>query len=170
MVPKRIVKAIGFLCLLLLFTGCSTNVDEEIKKGEKAAKTSFINNTVEPNEKGEEFNYYLPEGFKVEEEKKHNVIMNKGDTYAIIFVNPNEQSDSEVFIQNFMNHKEEYKTIQTFEKPGKKGFFTVRETEENKYELIVGIGGVKVTTVAKASDLELLSKELMKTAISIKQD
>jgi hypothetical protein len=170
MVPKRLMAAMGFLCLLLFFTGCTANVNEEINKGEKAAEEVFSKNNVKTNEKVKEFSFYLPEGFKVDEVKENNVIINRGDTYAIIFVNPNENSDSEVLVQNFLNHKEEYEKIQTFEKQGKKGFYTVRETEEKDYELIVGIGGVKVTTVAKASDLESLSKDLMKTAISIKQD
>ncbi|WP_163101192.1 hypothetical protein [Peribacillus alkalitolerans] len=170
MVPKRLMTAMGFLCLLLIFTGCSANVNEEINKAEKAAEKVFTNNNVKANEKLKEFSFYLPDGFKVDEVKTHNVIINNRDIYAIIFVNPNEQSDSDVLIQNFINHKKEYEKIQTFEKPGKKGFFAVRQTEEKKYELIVGIGGVKVTTVAKAADLEILSKDLMKTAISIKQE
>ncbi|WP_374722789.1 hypothetical protein [Peribacillus tepidiphilus] len=165
----KINKYLAWMIAGIILTGCSTKMEDMTIQAEKAAEAEFQAEKPPADKKSKTFSFYLPHGFTIEEEKENNVIIKKGDLLAIIFRNPNESSGSEMLTNTIQSNKKEYIHTKVFEDKGRKGFMAIKKAGNEQYELVVGIGGVKVTTVTKAQNLDDLAKEMMKIAASIDQ-
>jgi len=164
------IKTLALLSVLvLLISGCSSNIDEEKSNIVDAAKQAFVGTPETTNTKSGEIDFYLPSGYQIEEENEYNITLeNKGDT-ILLFINPNEAATSTLLLDLIEQNEDEYLEYAKFEEEGKIGFVALKELDENTYELTVGVGGVKITTQTETKRLESYGEQLMKIANSIKQ-
>lgn len=164
----RLKKMILFITVAIL-VGCSVSEQEALQTIEQSVVSSFESNPKEPSNKTDEFSYYLPSGFHVESETDYNVVLKKGDQTFILFVNPFESKGSKEIYSSIK--KQASKNIifeKTFEDKERFGFIQIRSIDKNLYELIIGVGGAKVTTKAGKRDLVSSMNEMMEIVNSVK--
>lgn len=164
-------KTIGSLLTILAFVlgGCSFFMSEEdaISQTQEVAKTTFEKNETETNHEAGSFSLYLPDSMKISEESNSNLILNEGEQTFILFYNPKEERKSKLNYQA-ASEKDEHLLLESFEDKGRFGYVRVLPiNEEEKYELQVGVGGVKVTTYAEKDSLKNDAEKMMKIANSI---
>lgn len=163
----KIVTLIGILCVLL--AGCVATPEERIEQGLAEAQRIFEQDSVETNETAENTELYLPKGYTVEEPSdEHNIIITRGSDSYVLFINPNESADSTFFYDlQKANSEQEWLVDETFEQSGRFGFVTVREVAEDREEVVVSSGGVKMTTISETGDIDENMEWMMKTVRSI---
>ncbi|WP_404453695.1 hypothetical protein LG329_04090 [Virgibacillus necropolis] len=161
------IKPIIFVLVFILLAGCSLKSEKEaLKDTEEAAKQTFNSSEdIETNKKLENFSLYLPEDLSVKEATASNVILKNGDQTYIVFYNKLEGPTSKLNYKSAQ--RDEALLIKSFEDPEKFGYIRVLSSEDDKYELQVGIGGVKITTYTDKSSMDEDGKNLMKIARSI---
>ncbi|MUK86802.1 hypothetical protein GMD78_00090 [Ornithinibacillus sp. L9] len=120
---------------------------------------------VEANYHSASFSFYLPDGLDVEDEDENNVILHNDDQTYIVFYNKFEEPTSQLNFNNANN--DEAILFESYEDQDKFGYVRVTPTDEKDYELQVGIGGVKITTLTTKSKIEQDTEEVMKIARSI---
>ncbi|HHW38394.1 MAG TPA: hypothetical protein GXX18_14340 [Bacillales bacterium] len=164
------MKAFSKLAVILisfgLLVGCSGSKEEAISQSKQAVESIFNEPAQKTTETTEGFSYYLPEGFKIEEEFGNNVILSKGKQEYILFVNPHESLNSDVIFNEIKGAKDE-KGTKTFKDKDRFGYISISPGADKKYELIVGIGGVKTTTMSTTSDMVENAKNMMTIANSV---
>lgn len=166
---NRLLLSICLLLLTGLVVGCSVSVDEEIKKVETAVEEAFTDKALETNEKYEDFSYYLPTTMKIDsEEGNNNLIIKKGNQLFILFVNPNEEPNSKVMFESSGPESQDDLVVKTFEDQDRFGYIIVKELDKNLFEIVVGIGGVKMTTQTKASEILESAQQMMEIVASVR--
>lgn len=143
-----------------LLVGCSGSKDEAISQAKQVAESTFNGPAEKPTETTKGFSYYLPEGFKVKDEFENNVILSKGNQEYILFVNSHEPLNSDVVFNEIRGAKDE-QGIETFKGEDRFGYISISPGVDKKYELIVGIGGVKTTTMTTTNDMVENAKNMM---------
>ncbi len=143
-----------------LLVGCSGSKDEAISQAKQVAESTFNEPAEKPTETTKGFSYYLPEGFKVKDEFENNVILSKGNQEYILFVNSHEPLNSDVVFNEIRGAKDE-QGIETFKGEDRFGYISISPGVDKKYELIVGIGGVKTTTMTTTNDMVENAKNMM---------
>ncbi|MFD2046365.1 hypothetical protein ACFSTA_10705 [Ornithinibacillus salinisoli] len=165
---KSTMFVIGLLSLFIIIISFYTYESEDmiIEDVSRVAENSFHEHTeIETTFEATSFSFYLPEGLEVDEEDASNVILHSGEQTYIIFYNQFEEPTSEL---NYNNAKTDQAVLlESFEDEEKFGYIRVIPKEEKAYELQIGIGGVKITTITSTSKIEEDTEELMKTARSI---
>ncbi|MFJ7753458.1 hypothetical protein ACQKGI_08050 [Peribacillus muralis] len=160
-----------FLMLLLLgglIVGCS-GIERQTEKAVRAAEIAFRDDDKQPNAEAGLIRVYLPTGFKVEEEHDNNLIIKQADKAYLLFVNPNEKEDSSVLFLAIKKQAGQYLILQSFQNDDKFGFVSIKESGKEKYELAVGIGGVKLTTETDKDRLKNDAKQMMEVISSVPQ-
>lgn len=162
---------IAFLLLLtvLMLVACGKTIEEQAATGIQAAKDTFFTETKEANEEIDGIRLYKPAGYKVEEESDaQNMLFTKGDEPYLLFINSNEETDSQLFYE-VLKADSSVKVVQeeTFTKDGLFGFVAVLESSDKQVELVVGVGGVKMTTISKISKIENNLQDMMEIVKSI---
>lgn len=157
-----------FILVTVLLAGCSLKSEKEvIKETEDAAREAFLSEEkIELNKKLENFSFYLPDDLTVEEANETNVILKDGEQTYILFYNKLEDSTSKLNYKSASLQKEAL-LMESFTTQGKFGYIRVMDSKEDKYELQIGIGGVKITTYTEKSSMVDDAKNLMKIARSI---
>ncbi|BCB05309.1 hypothetical protein [Bacillus sp. KH172YL63] len=154
--------------LMLILTGCNTTIDKEKDQTADAVKNALSSNE-KPDEKAGNIEFYLPFGAKIEKESPNNIIISKSSDTFILFTNPQEDKDSELLYKMALNEKESLVKHGTFKEDDRLGYYVIKklpDTEE--YELMVGMGGTKVTTQSEVGDLADHAEMMMKMAASVK--
>lgn len=149
-----------------LLVGCNGSKDEAISQAKQVAQSTFNEPAEKPTETTKGFSYYMPEGFKVKDEFENNVILSKGNQEFILFVNPHESLNSDVLFNEIKGAKEE-EGIETFKGEDRFGYISISPGKDKKYEIIVGIGGVKTTTLSTTGDMVENAKNMMIIANSV---
>lgn len=155
----------------LLLTACGQSLEERAAKGVKAAGEAFYANNAEPNEEIDGTKFYKPVGFKVEDDSDaHNIVLNKSDDLYILFINPNEQSDSRLFYDLLIaDEKKNIIDEETFTEGDTVGFAAVVQSENvDNIELIVSVGGIKMSTLIKENKIAANLPQMMEVVRSIK--
>lgn len=164
-------KTIGLILTMLVFVlgACSFVMSEEdvISQTHEVAKMKFEKNETETNHKAGSFSLYLPDSMEVSEETNSNLILKEDEQTFILFYNPKEERKSKLNYQA-ASEKHNHLLLESFEDEGRFGYVRVLpKSEEEKYELQVGVGGVKVTTYAEKDSLKNDAEKMMKIANSI---
>lgn len=120
-----------------------------------------------PNKKSGNIRVYLPFGFEIQDETANNIILKNGSKTYILFVNPQEESSSEVVYQATVDQYKNLDTNEKFTKGDKFGFLTIKQLEDDMNELTVGIGGTKITTQTKTTSLNEEAKAMMQIVNSV---
>lgn len=158
-----------FILMALILVGCGQTVEEQVTSGIASAQSTFSDTPASTNTEIGEMSLYLPIGFKIEEgtEATNFIVMNGKDSY-ILFVNPIEHSNSQLNYNLLLG--DQTKNIvkqQTFEQDGVFGFSAVVKHSEEQFEIIVSIGGIKMTTMSSDKKIDEKMANMMEVVRSI---
>ncbi|WP_019154892.1 hypothetical protein [Robertmurraya massiliosenegalensis] len=155
-----------FVMVTIWLTGCSASFEEEQADATGAVEEAFKEAPKESNHENEDIQYYLPFGFEVEEETANNIILKNGAKTYILFYNLQEDMNSEVVLNATLQQKE-FDVDQRLTEGDKLGYFLIEKTSEKDNEVIVGIGGVKLTSEVKTKNLSSEAETMMRIANSV---
>ncbi|MDC3415079.1 hypothetical protein NC797_16370 [Aquibacillus sp. 3ASR75-11] len=164
---QKLVTKLFLMTMILIVTACSfESEDETLKDVKKVTETEFSSTGVEPNTELEQFSIYIPNNLEIVEKGKSNLILEEGDQSYVVFNNVFEDRASE------LNYKtasvaENPNLLESFTDDGRFGYVRIIKTDEEEYELQVGIGGIKITTYSPLGSLESDAEMMMKIANSI---
>ncbi|MCH1625351.1 hypothetical protein [Fredinandcohnia quinoae] len=161
------ILIVGFFILMALLVGCSS-IEDEAKETNKAVEQTFKAEPNKTNNEYEDIAYYLPKDMKIDKKGDNNLIFKKGDQIFILFVNPNEGKASDAMYQSIQSKDSKFEIDKTFKDKDRFGYVKAYEIDDKLYLLSVGIGGVKMTTETKVSDITENATEMMKVVSSVK--
>lgn len=169
---KRSVLITGTVLSLFLLAGCMATPEERLAEGLSETRTAFEEEPPETNETAGQTDLYLPGGYDIEEPSdENNIIITKGSDSYVLFINPNEAADSKFFYDlQKANDEVEWIADETFEQNGRFGFTTLRAIAEDRVEIVVSAGGVKMTAISEESDVPDNMEWMMKTVRSIDEE
>lgn len=156
---------------IFLLTACGQSLEERSAEGVKSASEAFYADDRTPTEEVDGTEFYKPIGFKVDEKSDgQNIVLNKGKDTFILFINPNEKSNSQLFYELLV--ADENKNViaeDTFIEDNTFGFVAIVKTEnDDAVELIVSVGGIKMTTRANEKKITANLPKMMEVVRSIK--
>lgn len=161
-----------FLLVISVFvlTACNESLSESATAGVKAAEAVFHLNDKEPTEEIEGIKLYMPIGFVISEQSdEQNIVLTKNKETFILFINPNEKSDSQLFYDLLLaDQNKEIVEQSTFTDNDIFGFVAVVKSDNDKVELITSVGGSKMTTLTTTKKIEEDITEMMEVVRSIK--
>ncbi|WP_066311117.1 hypothetical protein [Bacillus sp. FJAT-29814] len=165
------MNAIFILIIIAIFlTACSgPSFSQESKTTIKTVRTTFQEKAKKPNKKSGNIHFYIPFGYEIDETAPNNIILKNGSKTYILFVNPQEKAASEVVYKSTVEQYEKLDVNEKFTGRQELGFLTIKQLEDNLNEVTVGIGGVKLTSQVKTSNLESEAKVMMQIAKSVHQ-
>lgn len=162
---KQILVSMLLIVIFSGLIGCNASKEEAYQASQDVAETTFNEEKKAPTETTDGINYYLPDDFKVKNIIENNIILSRGKQEYILFVNPLEPSDSEVVYEELKD--KDKALLQSFEDNQRFGYISITPIEGKEYELMVGIGGVKVTTKTTTNDMAENTKVMMEIANSV---
>ncbi|MFD1019084.1 hypothetical protein [Thalassobacillus hwangdonensis] len=165
---KKMVGAImGLIALILSGCGMFMSEDDALKKTKEVSETAFSEEDVKSNTDALGFTLYLPDSMEISDESKSNLIIAEGDQTFILFYNSMEERTSKLNYES-ASKVEDNILLEAFEDDDRFGYVRILPiNEQDKYELQVGVGGVKITTYTEKSDLPDDAEKMMKIANSI---
>ncbi|WP_064092682.1 hypothetical protein [Rossellomorea aquimaris] len=160
-----------FFILVLILAGCNTTIDTEKEQTAQVAEETFKNNNDKGKEEAGNIRFYLPFGAEIEKESSNNIIITKSSNTFILFTNPQEDKDSDLLYKMAINDKESLVKHGTFKGDNRLGYYVIKKLENTEeYELVIGVGGTKVTTQSELEDLADHAEMMMKMATSVKHN
>ncbi|WP_078379357.1 hypothetical protein [Sutcliffiella halmapala] len=155
---------------IIVLSGCSLSIEEASEKTLNAVEQSLSEENNEANEKSGQISYYLPPQYTVDSESNNNIVLTYKDQTFILFVNPYEQKDSEVLYQSTVESYDSPEVTESFSNEGEFGYVIIDEIDNNEdelYEITVGVGGVKMTTVTNTNNMEESANVMMDVVSSV---
>lgn len=163
----KLIRSFGLVIIgVFLLGACSSSFSEDKVEAKEAVANTFKSTPEKTNNSTEDIDYHLPFGVEVEEESPNNVLLKNGSRTYILFYNQLEKDDSKVVYESTVKQQQEWDVNETFEKDGKFGYMLVKTPKEGQYQLIIGIGGVKLTT--ETDNIKKDAETMMKIANSVK--
>lgn len=160
-------RAFGLVIVgVFLLSACSSSFSEQKAEIKEEVANTFESKSEKSNNSTKDIEYYLPADVKVEKEKPNNVLLKNGKKTYILFYNQHEKADSKVVYESTMKQQKEWDANETFSKNGKFGYLLVKKLKEKQYQLIVGIGGIKLTT--ETDNVKEDAEAMMEIANSVK--
>ncbi|UOQ46115.1 hypothetical protein MUN89_09465 [Halobacillus salinarum] len=160
---------IMLLGVLFLLNGCGLFKSEEdmLKDTNEKVKKAFFAEPLHRNKDTDHLSMYLPKDMTVSETEKNNIVLTKGNNQTIIiFYNSMEDKSSQLNYQA-AKKKQDRLLLNTYDKDDRFGYLLVTIAKDDQYEIQVGVGGAKLTTMTKKGDMEEDAEEMMKIAQSI---
>lgn len=164
---KKIIAGLLFASLFSLIA-CSMNEEEIQTATIDQSKKTFTSKPSSANEENGAIKYHLPEGYEVESAENNNLLFKRDDQQYILFVNENEKENSTVFYDSLLDQYENPIVEETFKDIDRFGYVLVDKLEDEKYEVSVGIGGVKMTTQTAGRDVADAAEQMMEIVSSVK--
>lgn len=157
---------------ILLLAGCGQTLDESATAGIEAARVAFEAGDKNHTEEIDGIKLYKPAGFTISENSDaQNIVFTKNDETFILFVNPNEESDSRLFHELLLADENKKILAQsTYKQDDLFGFAAVLASGDDKIELIASVGGTKITTLTKKKNIEVDLAKMMEIVRSIEHD
>ncbi|WP_210364883.1 hypothetical protein [Bacillus sp. REN3] len=163
------IKAIGLAIMAVLLLGaCSASFSEQKSEAKEAVGNVFNGKPEEANNSSKDIKYHLPLGVEVKEEAPNNILLVNGSRTYLLFYNQHEGADSKVVYESALKQEKDWDGNETYTKDGKFGYMLIKKVKDDTYQLIVGIGGIKLTTETKAKNIKKDAEEMMKIANSVK--
>ncbi|OEH91780.1 hypothetical protein [Bacillus solimangrovi] len=163
----RFYRLFILITILFVISACSASEKEVVSETKSEVENVFLTGNQKANKEKETFRYYMPSSFSVVEQDDYNIVFSKGKTKVILFVNPNESYDSEVLYEQIAS---EQKVIidETWNEDGRFAYLKINSIgEKDKHELVIGIGGAKLTTETSTSSMVSTATAMMEIAKSI---
>ena len=165
---KKHSKAIFLLLFaVLVLSACSASLKEEQNTALEKARELFKSDPKKTNHKNDDIEFYLPFGYEVKEEKPNNVILKNGSKTFILFYNQHEDRSSKVVYEATLN-QDKYEINETFSENGRFGYVLINQIDKELNELVIGVGGVKITTEVKTKSLSTEAAAMIEIANSVK--
>lgn len=162
--------ALGMVMVAVLaLVGCNQTVEEQASAGMLAAETTFEKEASKVNKTYGQVELYLPKGFAIEQGiDEANFILTHDEDIYILFVNEHETEDSRLLYE-ILQEDASKEVIQekTFETDGVFGFSAIISAAEETSELVVSIGGAKLTTISANKNLDEKLAEMMQIVQSV---
>lgn len=157
------------LTAVVVLAACGKPVEERAMDGIKVAEEVFHQKRKAHNEEIDGVNLYKPSEFKVDENSDaQNIVLNKGKQPFILFINPNEKKDSQLFYDLLQaDEKVEVIAEKKFSEGATFGFAAVIQNNDDTVELIANVGGAKITTQTKDKNIARDLESMMKIVHSI---
>ncbi|WP_142305390.1 hypothetical protein [Neobacillus jeddahensis] len=133
----------------------------------KTVDTTFHEKEKKTNEKSGKVEFFLPKGYEVKEESPTNIILKGGSNTYILFINPQEEPSSDVVYKATIDQYKNLDINKTYKQDHKFGFLTIKQLDNDKNEMTIGVGGAKITTQVKTSKLVEESKVMMQMVNSV---
>ena len=160
-------RAFGLVIVgVFLLSACSASFSEQKAEIKEEVATTFESQPEKANNSTKDIDYYLPTGVNIDKETPNNVLLKNGEKIYILFYNQHEKEDSKVVYDSTVKQQKEWDANETFSKDGKFGYLLVKQLKEDHYQLIVGIGGVKLTT--ETENVKEDAEAMMQIANSVK--
>ncbi|WP_342505471.1 hypothetical protein [Sporosarcina sp. FSL K6-2383] len=155
---------------VFLLTACNESLSDQVTAGVEAAEAAFHLNDKEPTEEIDGIQLYKPTGFVISEQSDaQNIVMTKNKETFILFNNPNEKNDSQLFYDLLLaDQNKEIIEQSTFNDDGIFGFVAVVKSDDDHVELITSVGGSKMTTLTTIKNIEENITEMMEIVRSVK--
>lgn len=150
---KRLASSIILSAILLV--GCGKTVEDQVDEGMAKAEAAFKeanrSNTTEGN-----VSLYLPKGFVIDPaEEESNYFVTSDDDQYILFINEQEPNDSKLNYDLILkDKKDDIVKIEELKNEDSFGFAAVIKHSEKHYELVVSIGGVKLSTMTNNKKMD----------------
>ena len=142
-------KTILLIVAAFILSSCSASFEDELKETSEAVELEFNSDAEMANHTNADIEYHLPFGFEIEEEAPNNILLKNGSKTYILFYNQHEDSGSKVVYESTIKQHADWDGHLTFETEGKFGYLLVKQMNDEMYQVVTGIGGVKVTTETK---------------------
>ncbi|UOQ86331.1 hypothetical protein [Gracilibacillus salinarum] len=139
--------------------------EEVLTEATDVAENQFEQEIKDPNEELDHFSLFVPEGFEVEEQSQNNVILTKDNQTYILFYNKLESDTSKLNYEAAMEMEDHDKLV-SFEDQDRFGYINIAERDD-QFEVQLGVGGVKVTTISSKQELTEDVKSMMNMANSL---
>ena len=163
------MKKRGLAALLLSFPcfvgACSVPFDEAQKR-HKPPLRKLSERTPKANKENDEIKYYVPSGVTVESEEPSNILLTGGGYEYRLFYNPLESEKSRL-VYEVTQEQRKYDVKKSFENQDRFGFLLIKKLDDKESEIVVGVGGVKVTSKVKTKDLAKSAAKMMEIACSV---
>lgn len=171
MKKKSLITGI-LLCAVLFIGGCGEKEAEIQAELKQEIPTYMAAQAEKATVTEENLSFYLPEGSKVIAKQENNVTLKTEYGEFVIFANPVEANDSQTNyeILKKMNKEKNVFIDETFDADG---FQYVYIIKDKKYEVSVGVGGVKASAlVKKKGNLQAVVQQLIQVvkSVSVIQD
>lgn len=163
---KRFLTTLLFLTALFLLSACSASFEEAQKETQTAVEEVFKEKPQKANNENKDINYYLPSGIDVESEDTSNVVLKDGKMEYRLFYNPLEDKKSEL-VYNVALEQHKFDVNKVYNDDERYGFLLIKKLDDKKNELVVGIGGVKVSSEVKTKNLAEEAAKMMEIANSV---
>ncbi|MBB6452153.1 hypothetical protein HNQ94_000574 [Salirhabdus euzebyi] len=157
---KKFLLLLFSLSLIFLLSGCFLSEEKALENAKEEAEKSFMADPLETNQKIDDISIYLPEGMEINGSSNNNVFLAKEDQDYLLFYNQFESEDSQHLFEGIKARPESL-LLHSYEDDKRFGYIAVFPHQEEEYELQVGIGGVKITTITTLDNLEEESSDLM---------
>lgn len=156
--------------VIITLVGCSSSVADQTEDGIQAAKEAFQGEPAKSNEQVGDVQLFVPGGFSIQEESDEtNIILTDSNEAYVLFINPNEDLDSQLFYELLLAEKEDVILAeQTFKQNERFGFVAVLPSGEEQYEIMVSNGGYKLTTISDERNIDDNMEKMMKIVRSVK--
>ena len=158
--------------LAAMLAGCSATIEEHTSEGIEGAAKVFADQTKHPNTEVGKASFYKPFGFKVQEgSDEQNIVLEKGGDTYVLFINPNESTDSRLFYDLlYADPAREILETGTFEHHDTFGFAGAAAASGERVELVAGSGGRKITTLSDKGKIKTNLKTMMEIVRSVKYE
>jgi hypothetical protein len=160
------VKALLIFIALIGLSACSASFEEVLEETKTDVESEFNKEADKTNNSNDDIKYRLPFGIEKEEEKPNNILLKNGSRTYILFYNQYEESGSKVVYESTLEQHSEWDANVTFEQDGDFGYLLVKQLDEENYQIVTGVGGVKLTTESK--NLKSDAVTMMEIANSVK--
>ena len=160
---------LGATLTAILLAGCGKPIEDQLDSSFAASEQAFSAEAKEPNKKIDDIEFFLPEGYEAEKgEVENNYLLNHNGDLYVLFVNLLEDRTSKLAYDRLMaDHKDDIVEVKTFEEEGIFGYTAILEKKDDMYELVTAIGGVKLTTISAAKELEEQLASMMQITKSV---
>ena len=145
-----------FVLSTVLLVSCNKTVEEQVSEGISTVQNAFEQQPIKSNTKENNISLYLPEDFVIDPSgEENNYFINSSDNQYILFINENEPENSQLNYDLLMKDEDD-SIVKVEQLQGEKhfGFVAVKQFSEKDYELIVSIGGIKLTTVTNQKKID----------------
>lgn len=155
---------------IFVLTACGQSTEEKVQASVESAEEAFLAEEQAHNEEVNGIEFYKPTGFMIDESSdEQNILFNKGKDTFILFLNPNEATDSTLFYNLMVGQEQDSLALETFSKNERFGFVSINKTtEEGIVELVASVGGAKISTRTKMSKMKKTLPEMMRIVRSVK--
>lgn len=160
------LKALLIFIAIVGLTACSASFEEVLEETTTAVESEFNKEADKTNQSNDDIEYSLPFGVEKEEETPNNILLKNGSRTYILFYNQYEERESKVVYESTVEQHPEWDANVTFEQDGDFGYLLVKQLEEDNYQIVTGVGGVKLTTESK--NLKSDAVTMMEIANSVK--